>query len=59
MTSFKSVVDCDDDALGLLATISEDSGDNSLSDEIDVDGDAWIFICNELERKRRSQKQSH
>ena len=55
VTSFKSVVDCDDDVLGLFATISEDNGDNSLSDEIDVDGDAWILICNEfnpeLERK--------
>jgi hypothetical protein len=40
ITSFKSVVDCDEDVPGLLATISDDNGDNSLSDEIDVDGDA-------------------
>lgn len=40
VTSFKSVVDCDDDVLGLRAVISEDSGDKSLSDETDVDGDA-------------------
>jgi hypothetical protein len=41
ITSFKSVVDCDEDVPGLLAAISDDdNGDNSLSDEIDVDGDA-------------------
>lgn len=40
ITSFRSAVDCDEDVPGLLATISDDNGDNSLSDEIDVDGDA-------------------
>lgn len=48
MPSFKSVVEWDDEVLGLFTTISDESGDNSLSDEIDVAGDSWILICNEF-----------
>lgn len=40
MGSFRSAVDCDDEVLGLLTTFSDDSGESSLSDETDVDGDA-------------------
>lgn len=43
----RSPVDCKDDALGLFAITSEDIGESSLCEEIDVDGDAWILICNE------------
>ena len=51
-TSFKSAVE-EDDALGDAA--ASEVGENSLrfseSDEIVDDGDAWIFICSELQIK--------